>query len=63
MITDAQDKRLTEYKNILAVDISEQLPDEGFAAFCRIKGYLQALVDLGQIGETEMAELVKKYTF
>lgn len=62
MITVEQEKRLAEYKKILLADIDENMPDEAFAVFCKIKGYLQALSDLGQIAEQEMQALIKEYT-
>lgn len=62
MITVEQEKRLAEYKKILLADIEEHMPDEAFAVYCKIKGYLQALSDLGQITEQEMETLVKEYT-
>lgn len=63
MITDKQEKRLEDYKAMLLADLAAQMPDEAYSAFCKIKGYLQALVDLEQITEAEMQKLAKKYAF
>lgn len=62
MITGEQEKRLTAYKKLLLADIEEHMPDEAFAIYCKVKGYLQALVDMGQIAEQEMQALIKEYT-
>lgn len=61
MITDEQKTRLEQYKTVFLTDIQNQMADESFAVYQKIKGYLQALNDIGQITDNEMNTLLKEY--